>query len=410
MRDDTIPATEILVVGGRSYAFGLRWTSAATGSAFIKEATAAAIAEGANFVALHRGYGQFGLASVANTPTGIRGLFYRASSGVAAVAAAAGSATLAAFPLDDGRWLVMAIDRKGILPDGDQVVRNADEAKALINGLITQSPATWRRKFVPADWGIADAKTVDPKTLLSGRGEARLLPIGLLANGGRIRLVVAASAIVLVTLGFAALRLMSSPPPVAIAPFQPPRPIAALWTPAGLTLDACLSALREAQRYNAVPGWVPTKYTCQAGQSLVIDFSGVRDGQISLIRSLLPAASLSDDGHGAVLAIPLKSLPRISAIGGFAAREQYRVTGLDLSQRLNGIFTLQAGQPLLPGESDVAAPNQAWKPFTWTYQTQAPAIVWAGALARLGAISIETLVFNPSENLWQITGSLYASR
>ena len=55
MRDDTIPATEILVVGGRSYAFGLRWTSAATGSAFIKEATAAAIAEGANFVALHRG-------------------------------------------------------------------------------------------------------------------------------------------------------------------------------------------------------------------------------------------------------------------------------------------------------------------------------------------------------------------
>ena len=111
-----------------------------------------------------------------------------------------------------------------------------------------------------------------------------------------------------------------------------------------------------------------------------------------------------------MLAIPLKSLPRISAIGGFAAREQYRVTGLDLSQRLNGIFTLQAGQPLLPGESDVAAPNQAWKPFTWTYQTQAPAIVWAGALARLGAISIETLVFNPSENLWQITGSLYASR
>jgi hypothetical protein len=110
-----------------------------------------------------------------------------------------------------------------------------------------------------------------------------------------------------------------------------------------------------------------------------------------------------------VLAIPLSGLPRVSALGVFAAIENYRVIGLDLSQRLNGSFTLQAGKKLLPGESEPAEPIQAWNLFSWTYQTRAPAIVWAGAIARLGSISVDSLVFTPAENLWQVTGSLYAS-
>jgi hypothetical protein len=137
---------------------------------------------------------------------------------------------------------------------------------------------------------------------------------------------------------------------------------------------------------------------------------GVRDGQVSLLRSLLPAAQLSDDGRAAILALPLTALPRISATGAFAAREHYRIVGLDLSQRLNGIFTLQAGRTPLPGEAEATPLNQAWTAVTWSYQTQAPAIVWAGALARFGAISVETLTFSPADNLWQITGSLYAHR
>ena len=156
-----------------------------------------------------------------------------------------------------------------------------------------------------------------------------------------------------------ALRIGSTPAPVAVVPFQAPKALPAIWTPAGLTLDACLSALRQAQRYNAVPGWIPTKYTCRSGQSLVIDFSRRGVGQISLMRSLLPAAQLSDDGRAAVLAIPLDGLPRLSSIGAFAPREQYRTVGLDLSQRLNGAFALQVGRTQLPGEigHDAAEPD-----------------------------------------------------
>jgi hypothetical protein len=401
--------TEILVVGGRSFAFGLRWTSGAGPRQLLAEAKDAAIAEGANFVAIHRGYGQFGLASISSLPTGWPRFFYRPRSGVATIAATAGAATLAAFPLADGRWLVIAIDRNGILPDGDIVVVDADDARARIERLIAQSPTSWRRKFMPAEWGIPDSRQVDPTTLLSGVSGVGLTPLWALANRTRIRVWSAASAAILAATIAVAVRFEGEAPQVAVVPLQAPKPVPALWIPAGPTLDACLSALRAAQRYNAVPGWIPAKYTCQDGQALIVNFSRAGAGQVSVMRSLLPAARLSDDGRAAVLAIPLAALPQVSANGAFAAPEQYRIVGLDLAQRLNGSFGLQAGKRMLPGEADATPPNQAWKLFTWTYQTQAPAIVWAGALARLGAISVDTLVFSPSDNLWQITGSLYAS-
>jgi hypothetical protein len=409
MPSETGRDTEVLVVGGRSFAFGLRWTSGAVPRALLAEAKDAAVAEGANYIAIHRSYRQFGLASISNHPDGLRRLFYRPRSGVATIAATAGAATLAAFPLADGRWLVIAIDRKGILPDGDLVVGDADEARTRIERLIAQSPTSWRKKFLPADWGVPDSKQVDPTALLSGAGSTKLTPLWALANRKQFQFCFAASAAILAAMIVLAVRFETEPPPVAVVPFQPPKPAPALWTPAGLTLDACLSALRAAQRYNAIPGWLPGKYTCQDGQAVTVNFLRTGAGQVSLLRSLLPAAHLSDDGRAAVLTIPLATLPHVSANGAFAPREQYRIVGLDLAQRLNGNFVLQAGKKLLPGEADTTPPNQAWKLFTWTYQTEAPAIVWAGALARLGAISVETLVFNPSDNLWQITGSLYAS-
>jgi len=166
---------EILVVGGRPYAFGLRWTSATSRSAIEQEAKVAAIAEGANYVVIHPGYNQFGLASIANGLAGFRSWFYRPRSGAATIALAAGAATLAAFPLDDDRWLVLAIDRKGILPDGDMIVANAEQAKARIEALVAQSPATWRKKFVPEDWGIADSQDRQSRgpSLAAGRAPPR---------------------------------------------------------------------------------------------------------------------------------------------------------------------------------------------------------------------------------------------
>jgi hypothetical protein len=400
---------EILIVGGQSFAFGLRWTSAASRSTLEAEARAAAVAEGANYVVIHRAYNQFGLASIGNAPGGVRGCFYRLRSGISTIALTAGAATLAAFPLDDDRWLVLAIDRKGFLPDGDTIVPNAKEAKARIERLIAESPTSWRRKFIPEEWGIPETKTVNPGDLLSRSGAPRLVPLWFLSNRSRIRLGLAVLAGVVGAAIFAALRFLSEAPPSVAVPFQPPKPVAAVWTPAGLALDSCLSALRGAQRYNAVPGWTPAKYSCLGGESVVVDFARRGDGQIGMMRNLLPQARLSDDGRSAVLAIPLSGLPRVSALGVFAAIENYRVIGLDLSQRLNGSFTLQAGKKLLPGESEPAEPIQAWNLFSWTYQTRAPAIVWAGAIARLGSISVDSLVFTPAENLWQVTGSLYAS-
>jgi hypothetical protein len=193
-------------------------------------------------------------------------------------------------------------------------------------------------------------------------------------------------------------------------PVQPPKPVAAVWTPAVMSLDRCLSAIEDAKRYNAVPGWIPSNYACANGESLVVNFNSLGNGQISVIRSILPQAHISDDGRSAILVTPLSpTLPRIATAGAFAAREQYRLIGLDLSQRLNGIFTIEAVRKLLPGESDAAQQGQTWRLFAWTYRTQAPAIVWASAIARLGSIGVDSLVFTPASNLWQIGGVLYAS-
>jgi hypothetical protein len=333
---------------------------------------------------------------------------HRPLAGVAAIADAAGAATLAAFPLEDGRWLVLAIDRKGFLPDGDLIVPGAAQAKARIAALIAQSPTSWRRKFVPADWGVPDAKSVRPQDLLARSRAPRLVSLWLLTHRRHLQCAlagaVAASLAVLVFL----LREPAMPAPVPAVPPQPPKPAEAVWTPAGLTIDRCLSAFRDAQRYIAVPGWPVTKYACQGGEAVTVGFTRTGDGQISAITSLAPAAQLSEDGRSAVLALPLPALPRVSATAGFAPRRRYQLVGIDLAQRLNGVFTLEAARKPLPGETSAAAANRSWTVFTWTYRTRAPAIVWAGAIARLGSISVDTLIFTPTDSLWQLSGSLYA--
>jgi hypothetical protein len=400
----------VLAVDRNFYAFGLRWTSAASRGTLASEARAAALAEGANYVALHHSFNQFGLAIIRDVPPGIRGAAYRPLVGAAAIADAAGAATLAAFPLDDGRWLVLAIDRKGFLPDGDLIVDNAEQARAHIDLLIAQSPTSWRRKFLPENWNIPDSKTASPQDLLGRSRAPRLVSLWLLTHRRRILLGFAALVAAVIVALVLTVRLVTVRVPVAGVPFQPPKPIAAVWTPAALSIDRCLSAFRDAQLYRAIPGWTASKYTCQGGEGVTVSFARVGDGQISAMRALVPKAQLSDDGRSAVLALPLPALPRISATAAFAQRQRYQVIGLDLAQRLGGAFALQASRKLLPGESTgVSSPNQAWNVVTWTYQTQAPAIVWAGAIARLGSISIDTLTYSPADDLWQLTGSLYAS-
>jgi hypothetical protein len=408
LRDEPPPPAEILAVGGKSYAFGLRWTSAAAQSALSGEAEAAARAEGANYIALHRSFNQFGLATIRNVPGGIRGALYRPLAGAAAIADAAGAATLAAFPLEDGRWLVLAIDRKGFLPDGDAIVDDAADAKARIEALIRQSPTSWRRKFVPTEWGIPDSRSVSPKDLLVRARAPHLVSLWLLVHRRRIRNAMVSAAVAACALVGLLVRSLTEPAPVASVPFHPPKPVAAVWTPAGLAIDRCLSAFRDAQRYVAVPGWRLGKYSCQAGEAITLSFQRDLAGQISALLSTEPAAQLSDDGRSAVLALAFPGLSRVSAAAEFAPRQRYQLVGIDLAQRLNGAFMLQPARRAIPGEPPVAA-NQSWAAFTWTYQTQAPAIVWAGAIARLGAISLETLVFSPADNLWQLSGSIYAS-
>jgi hypothetical protein len=408
-QDGTGASAVVLAVGRTSYAFGLRWISATSAGSLVSEAEVAALAEGANYVALHRSFNQFGLATIPDAPSGVRGVPYRPLIGAAAIANAAGTATLAAFPLEDGRWLVLAIDRKGFLPDGDLIVENAEQARARIDLLIAQSPTSWRRKYLPADWGIPDSKTVSPQDLLDRPRAPRLVSLWLLIHRRRLLLGSAAVAVAVIGALVIAVRLVTASAPVAEVPFQPPKPIAAVWTPAALTIDRCLSAFRDAQLYRSVPGWTLSKYICQGGEGVAVSFGRAGDGQISVIRALVPKAQLSDDGRSAVLTLPLPALPRISATAAFAPRQRYQVIGLDLAQRLGGAFALQTSRKLLPGESAAASLNQAWNAVSWTYQTQAPAIVWAGAIARLGSISVETLTFTPADNLWQLTGSLYAS-
>jgi hypothetical protein len=407
--DGTNAPSVILDVDGRSYAFGLRWTSAIARASLVSEAQTAAAAEGATHVALHSGFNQFGIAFIHTAATGWRGVAFRPFVGAAAIAEAVGSATLAAFPLQDERWLVLAIDRKGILPDGDLVVADAAAARARVEFLLKQSPTSWRRKFLPADWKIADSRTISPQDLLGKSRAPRLVSLWLLTHRRRAAIAFGVLAAALALALIQTVRLLDAPAPVAQAPFEAPKPVAAVWTPAELAIDRCLSAFRDSEHFQAVPGWAVARYDCQGGEGVTISFVRTGDGEISVLSGLVPAAQLSDDGRSAALFLPLPVLPRISATAEFASRQRYQLIGLDLAQRLNGTLAIQAMRKPLPGETAASSPNQAWKAFTWTYQTQAPAIVWASAIARFGSIAIDTLSYSPTDKLWQLTGSLYAN-
>jgi hypothetical protein len=398
---------EVLVVSGRPFAFGLRWTSAGSRSTLTQEAQAAATAEGANYVAIHAAYNQFGLARLPSGGNVLQDWLFRPRSGAAAIAMAVGAAALAAFPLDDGRWIVLAFDRKGILPDGDLILGNETAARERIAGLNAQSPAVWRKRFVPEQWGFPDSKGVHAADLLQGHWAPRLKALTLLINRDRLRLAAMVSAAALGVGGFACLERLAAPPPAPVAYAPLPKPVAAKWAPATLSIDQCLLELGDAERLRAVAGWLPSKFTCQPGKSLFIDFTRTGIGQISAMVDLLPSAQLSEDGRSATLSLPLDPLPQISSIGPFDPEARYRVIGLDLGQRLNGAFSFQSARKPLPGENDPIS-STPWMQFTWSYRTGAPPAVWASALSHFGSIDIESLVHAPNDNLWLVSGSLYA--
>jgi hypothetical protein len=397
----------VLVTHGRSFAFGLRWTSATSRATLVQEAQAAAATEGASYVAVHPAYNQFGLACISPPPRGLARWLFQPRSGASSIALAVGTAALAAFPLEDGRWLVLAFDRKGILPDGDLILENEVAAQERVTVLLDQSPAVWRKRFVPEHWGIPDSRSVHPTELLVKSRAPRLKPIFLLANRGWLRIGLVASALTLVALGAGILRVSSETVPTLLAPTPPAKPTAAKWTPAPFSIDQCLFELAVAEKFRAVAGWVPTKFTCLAGTSLFIDFSRSGNGQISTLLDMLPPAQIADDGHTATLTLPLEPLPQISSLGPFDLQTRYRRTVLDLGQRLNGTFSIQPARKLLPGESAASVPSP-WAQFAWSYRTAAPPAVWAGALSQFGAFDIESLSHTPGDKLWLISGSLYA--
>jgi hypothetical protein len=274
---------EILAVAGKSYAFGLRWTSVATRGSLTAEALSAAQAEGANYIALNSTFNQFGLARIPGAPDGWRSIAYRPLVGAAAIAAAVGTATLAAFPLEDGRWLVLAIDRKGFLPDGDLIVADAEQARARIDALVAQSPNSWRRKFLPADWKIADSKSTSPQDLLGRTGGPHLSSRWLLKHRRLIGIAVGACLAIAPAILFFAVRAVSAPPP----PFRGSVPAASAGSGG---LDAC------GPDHQSVPVGIPGRATLCGRPGLVPDQIHVPGGPRRL-GELRPHRRRSDRRH-----------------------------------------------------------------------------------------------------------------
>ena len=119
------------------------------------------------------------------------------------------------------------------------------------------------------------------------------------------------------------------------------------------------------------------------------------------------------------------------SLPGFAPEWKYQVSliGQSLSEGMNffrlsnvGICSLSPCSAHEPrgARANGFAPWREWPARTRLlrviradglplHQTRAPAIVWAGAIARLGSLSLDTLSYAPSDNLWQLSGTLYAA-
>lgn len=400
--------TTILALGGRQFAFGLRWTTVGPAGNLQAASQQAARADNANFVVVRKRIRQFG---VAHVPIELKPSRFRAwHSAAATLADAERGQWLGFWRLADGTVYGVAVGTKGILPDGDRLFANEEDAQAALTSL--QNVQHWRRVICPAEWAVPGAVQQPLAELLSGHRGQALEAVGkggvtgvALKMAGVLAFGVPTLVGLLYWRGYLSPRVV-----VQEAQAKAPDPVPARYLAAANVAQGCLTAINGAMQGVGIPGWRVGSLSCD-GRALSVNY---RPYGRYPFRSLdgLPNVAASSDGKTATITYPVQGVAETVSFGPFP-------TAADTANHLVRVAEkLHAGEVSVPAPRVVAPPVEAgrqplqapplFQTGTFSLTTVAPPDLWSAHLA-LPNLAITAITLQPVGMIWNLKGITYVA-
>lgn len=395
-------------VGDRLYVAGMTWRSHIDPRTRLRVAAGeAARRSGARWMVLRDRAGQYGVPAGVLPPA----VDARPAWSLAALLADGIHGTwIGAWPLKDGRCIVIVAGSSGILPDGDRVFAESAEARAHVDAMV--ATATWRHIYAPDDWSVPGAK---PTPL------DRLIPQARAAgNGGRLHRadrggwlvpMLAAAAVLSVGAGalWWALAPSSRPPTLATdkAP-PPPPPPAYRWATAADSFRACIDSFDALVRLRHIGGWPATSFRCAQGRAVI---ALKMEAPVWVLKSVVSDAVVDAMAGTALVDRPLSEVkPRTWPAGTpLGRRADVAVYLRTAAERYGGTATVAAAAPTLPGAPPANAPAAgATRPRVgWTLRTSAAPVFPQTILAPLPAASLTSAVRDAVSGEWTLQGTVH---
>ncbi len=320
----------ILEIAGAAFAFGLSWRRLKGDAAADREACAEARRLGAVAVAVRAQKRHFGFARGLELPR-----LRRVRVAAAAVADAFPHTMLGAWPLADGRWWCVALDRGEVYPlFGDRIV--ADEVAARRWFDDHRQENDWSTLAVPVAWERERATEVDLDPILAGHATTALEPVAAVTWVPRRA---AALTTALAVAGAAALWLLVEigsgaprPVPVAVAPppalpSPDPLPSPALLAPPTVVAAICARLLRGVGPALPGAGWRGTSAECRLdAEAMRVRLTATARPVVAEVMGLLPirlAGVTVDHAQGVALIERSLALPSRQSLSGSPSEPRY---------------------------------------------------------------------------------------
>jgi hypothetical protein len=387
--------------GGRAFLFGAKWGTPPTPKALRREAGAAAKRDQARFVAFRPRPAQYALAAPSS---GERPRLTRSWYSAAATLADGVKGTiLGAWELADGSVWLVAVGRQGILPSGDRLYSDPDQARSDFAEL--HRTGDFKKIFAPAGWGVEHSRADSLAGLLSKGGSASFRPP---ATASAARLLPHVVGIVgLLAVSLVGWRVLKKPArPHAIAASVAPAHAVLSFIPTAAVVDACMMRLAQDGDLIQVGGFALKTGSCAPG-AITYSLAPTTSLPTQALQEYLPAATCTADGKTCTVRreFPVPAAIMAPALPLGASEIDHTLKTIAESALAKLTFADTRERPRLPGEPETAP--QTWRTTTWRFETPAPVHFWAPNLAQLPG-AIKTMSFNFETDHWTIEGESYA--
>lgn len=326
---------------------------------------------------------------------------------------------------DNSGWLYVAQKDGVLLPDGDQVFKSDDEARAKV--LEDRQLGNWERIFVPEIWGLQGSKELSFSDLLPRKGNGKLkvhkwwrvMPVEAhKALSIHTKKLIALGALVAISFyGYSQFKQYKMQKAIEeaqrMAQMQqneqgvlvPVHPWKSLPLPADL-LTECLAAMATINLY---PGnWDISAINCTSS-TLTVTWKPRPYGWIQHLQSVVPGVVIALDGSVASKTVPLNQLP--TGLDEAVMPQNLRLIDMHSAAQRYGVkFTATPpppAPPSLPGqEAKVAAKD--WQEIGWSADNVAmPSIVLTALQGNGFRMNSMSGHITNGQIIWKMEGTQY---